>query len=82
MPSGKDAGPPTMQTLPSESALPKKPKTIKKALEKPHPAPERWQETYDAIKEMHLQFPTPVDTMGCNMAKWNEIDPWVHNMYH
>ena len=55
---------------------------IKRAPEKPHPAPERWRETYDAIKEMRLQFPTPVDTMGCNMAKWNEIDPRVDNTYH
>jgi len=33
------------------------------ALEKPHPAPARWQETYDAIKEMRSRFPAPVDTM-------------------
>jgi len=57
------------------AASPKKPKAIKQALEKPHPAPARWRGTYDAIKEMRTQFPVPVDTMGCDMVKWKETDP-------
>jgi endonuclease-3 len=61
------------------AALPQKPKAIKQALEKPHPAPARWRETYDAIKEMRTRFPAPVDTMGCDTAKWKETDPRVRH---
>lgn len=61
----------------SESASPHKPKAIKLALDKPHPAPAHWRETYDAIKEMRARFPAPVDTMGCDTAKWKETDPRV-----
>jgi endonuclease-3 len=59
------------------SASPQKPKAIKQALDKPHPAPEGWRETYDSIKEMRSRFPAPVDTMGCDTAKWKEMDPRV-----
>jgi len=52
------------------------------ALEEPHPAPAHWLEIYSAIKEMRLGFPVPVDTMGCNMAKWKEMHSWVHDTYH
>ncbi|KAH9992852.1 DNA glycosylase [Russula vinacea] len=57
------------------SRSPQKPKAVKQALEKPHPAPEHWHETYDSIKEMRSRFPAPVDTMGCDTAKWKEMDP-------
>jgi endonuclease III len=67
----------TTQTPRSESSSPRKPKTIKQTLEKPHPAPAHWRETYDAIKEMRARFPAPVDTMGCDTAKWKETDPRV-----
>ena len=63
------------------SASPKKPKTIKQTLDKPHPAPEGWRETYDLIKEMRSRFPAPVDTMGCDTAKWKEMDPRVRGVY-
>ena len=63
----------------ARSTSPRKPKTIKQALEKPHPAPVRWRETYDAIKEMRSRFPAPVDTMGCDTAKWKETDPRVRD---
>ena len=86
VPSGKGKGKaarrPLARTSSFESAAsPKKPKTIKQALEKPHPAPARWRETYDAIKEMRSRFPAPVDTMGCDTAKWKEIDPRVRDAY-
>jgi endonuclease-3 len=55
------------------------PKAIKQALDKPHPAPEGWGETYDSIKEMRVRFPAPVDTMGCDTAKWKEMDPRVRD---
>jgi endonuclease III len=61
------------------SASPQKPKAIKQALDKPHPAPEGWRETYDSIKEMRSRFPAPVDTMGCDTAKWKEMDPRVRD---
>ena len=54
-----------------------KAKEIKRALDTPHPAPARWRETYDAIREMRTRFPAPVDTMGCDTAKWKEVDPRV-----
>jgi endonuclease-3 len=69
---GKKAG---SGRTPSKS--PQKPKAVKQALEKPHPAPEHWRETYDSIKEMRSRFPAPVDTMGCDTAKWKEMDPRV-----
>lgn len=64
------------------SASPQKPKAIKQALDKPHPAPEGWRETYDSIKEMRSRFPAPVDTMGCDTAKWKEMDPRVRDTLH
>ncbi|KAF8496840.1 DNA glycosylase, partial [Russula emetica] len=57
------------------SASPQKSKAIKQALDKPHPAPEGWRETYDSNKEMRSRFPATVDTMGCDTAKWKEMDP-------
>ncbi|KAJ7184548.1 DNA glycosylase [Mycena filopes] len=47
----------------------------KKALATPHPAPERWREVYDCIKEMRKDGTAPVDTMGCHMAQLHETDP-------
>ncbi|CAA7260929.1 unnamed protein product [Cyclocybe aegerita] len=54
---------------------PKKPKSVPQALEKPHPAPSNWRETYDTIKAMRTRFVAPVDTMGCDQAQWKESDP-------
>ncbi|KAI6137623.1 DNA glycosylase [Pisolithus thermaeus] len=54
---------------------PKKSKVIPQSLAVPHPAPERWKEAYDAIKEMRSRIPAPVDTMGCDQAQWKEQDP-------
>jgi hypothetical protein len=39
---------------------------------------------YDAMKEMRSRFPAPVDTMGimgCDTAKWEEIDPRVRDHF-
>lgn len=57
-----------------------KAKEIKRALDTPHPAPARWRETYDAIREMRARFPAPVDTMGCDTAKWKETNPRVRTL--
>ncbi|KAI6097767.1 DNA glycosylase, partial [Pisolithus croceorrhizus] len=54
---------------------PKTSKVIPQSLAVPHPAPERWKEAYDAIKEMRSRIPAPVDTMGCDQAQWKEQDP-------
>ncbi len=59
------------------TASPRKPKPIPTALETPHPAPARWQETYDTIKRMRAQIVAPVDTMGCDQAQLKETDPKV-----
>lgn len=59
------------------TASPRKPKPIPTALETPHPAPARWQETYNTIKRMRAQIVAPVDTMGCDQAQLKETDPKV-----
>ena len=58
-------------------ASPKKPKVLKQSLATPHPAPERWRETYALIKEMRTKIVAPVDTMGCQQAQSVETDPKV-----
>ncbi|KAF5349592.1 hypothetical protein D9756_008927 [Leucocoprinus leucothites] len=58
-----------------KAASPKKPKLIPQALASPHPAPENWREVYDTIKDMRSRFTAPVDTMGCDQAQYQEIDP-------
>lgn len=55
----------------------KKQKPIPQSLDTPHPAPPRWEETYDAIKTMRAQIVAPVDTMGCDQAQHKEKDPKV-----
>jgi endonuclease III len=55
----------------------KKVKQIQQALSKPHPAPAKWQEQYDAIKNMRSRMVAPVDTMGCDRAQYKETDPKV-----
>ncbi|KAJ6567142.1 DNA glycosylase [Mycena capillaripes] len=69
---------PQVSQKPSKSPLksPQKSKTpYKKALATPHPAPARWREVYDCIKEMRSKTSAPVDTMGCHMAQRLETDP-------
>lgn len=66
-----------MSMAATKSRSPKKPKRIPQSLDVPHPAPERWREAYDAIKEMRSRILAPVDTMGCNQAKWKEQTPEV-----
>lgn len=51
------------------------------SLEVPHPTPERWEETYKAIKEMRAKTVAPVDTMGCDSAQLHEIDPKVDFLF-
>ena len=58
---------------------PRKAKSIKQSLDVPHPAPERWRETYDTIKEMRSRIVAPVDTMGCDQAQLKEQDPKVRD---
>ncbi|KAF8959767.1 DNA glycosylase [Flammula alnicola] len=54
---------------------PKKVKAVPQTLDKPHPAPPNWRETYDTIKQMRSRFVAPVDTMGCQQAQVEETDP-------
>lgn len=60
---------------------PRKPRPIAQSLEKPHPAPPRWQETYDTIKSMRSRIVAPVDTMGCDQAQLKEIEPKVSDNF-
>ncbi|KAG6867662.1 hypothetical protein C0993_012604 [Termitomyces sp. T159_Od127] len=57
------------------SASPRKSKPIPQSLAVPHPAPARWKETYDTIKQMRSRITAPVDTMGCDQAQSKETDP-------
>jgi len=57
---------------------PRKPKTIPQSLANPHPAPPKWREAYDAIKEIRSRVLAPVDTMGCDQAQHKESDPKVN----
>ncbi|KAH9483573.1 Endonuclease III-like protein [Psilocybe cubensis] len=69
---------PTPQKKPATNVTsPKKGKTkaIPQELGTPHPAPPKWRETYDTIKEMRSRFVAPVDTMGCQQAQVAETDP-------
>ncbi|KAI6125317.1 DNA glycosylase [Pisolithus croceorrhizus] len=59
----------------TKSRSPRKSKVIPQSLAVPHPAPERWKEAHDAIKEMRSRVPAPVDTMGCDQVQWKEQDP-------
>lgn len=61
----------------SKITSPKKVKPIQQSLVKPHPAPDRWKEQYDTIKEMRSRIVAPVDTMGCERAQLKETDPRV-----
>ncbi|KAK2460682.1 hypothetical protein APHAL10511_007152 [Amanita phalloides] len=56
------------------TTVPKR-KSIKTALDKPHPAPENWRTVYDTIKDMRSRVVAPVDTMGCDQAQFKESDP-------
>ncbi|PPQ65822.1 hypothetical protein CVT24_012049 [Panaeolus cyanescens] len=59
----------------SPKKSPKKAKAIPQSLATPHPAPVKWRETYDTIKEMRSRIIAPVDSMGCDQAQHKETDP-------
>ena len=63
------------------TSSPRKPKAIPQTLKKPHPAPPRWREAYDAIKEMRSHIDAPVDTMGCDQAQLKETEPKVSSKF-
>lgn len=84
----KKEEPDSDEALPTPRASPKgkgqrkpsasrKTKSVAQSLDTPHPAPERWRETYDAIKEMRSKITAPVDTMGCDRAQYKETEPKV-----
>ncbi|WVR04183.1 hypothetical protein IAU60_001183 [Kwoniella sp. DSM 27419] len=55
-------------------ASPKTPRSSKKplpllALDKPHPAPPRWEEQYRLIEHMRKGIVAPVDNMGCERPR-------------
>lgn len=62
---------------PIDPTSPKKNKPVRMILDKPHPAPPKWEEVYNAIKEMRKKYIAPVDTMGCDQAQLREIEPKV-----
>ncbi|KAF5386643.1 hypothetical protein D9615_002034 [Tricholomella constricta] len=68
---------PSGSSAPTKTASksPRKQKPIQQALAVPHPAPPRWQETYNTIKQMRSRITAPVDTMGCAQAQCKESDP-------
>jgi endonuclease III len=77
-PPPKKTPPPNLE--PGTSPSPSKKRASKlplRALVQAHPAPPRWRETYDAIRDMRARVVAPVDTMGCEQAQVNERDPKV-----
>lgn len=66
-PKASSASP--VKVPPKNNSPTKKAKTIvKQALLNPPPAPERWREVYDLIKQQRRTFVAPVDRMGCDQA--------------
>lgn len=61
----------------SVNKSPRKVKPVPQSLAVPHPAPEKWKETYDTIKQMRSRITAPVDTMGCDQAQFKESNPKV-----
>ena len=72
---------PKRRTKSSRSGAPKKHKPIPQSLDKPHPAPEHWEEQYGVINSMRARLKAPVDTMGCDQAQNGETDPKVHTRF-
>jgi len=62
-------------TKAKRNTSPRKPKLVPQTLETPHPAPARWRETYDTIKDMRSRITAPVDTMGAGAAQLGETVP-------
>ncbi|KAF3915097.1 hypothetical protein ABW21_db0209701 [Orbilia brochopaga] len=44
--------------------------------------PDNWREMYDAIKEMRLRIPAPVDTVGCERLAQMDVSPKVKRFQH
>ncbi|KAL8284304.1 hypothetical protein RQP46_005053 [Phenoliferia psychrophenolica] len=59
---------PSTKVKSSPAKSPRKPTPFKLALEKPHPAPKRWQEAYEVIRKQREGIVAPVDTMGCEQG--------------
>ncbi|KZT11151.1 DNA glycosylase [Laetiporus sulphureus 93-53] len=59
----------------SQGGSPRKRKSASQASGAFHPAPPRWREAYDKIKEMRSRVVAPVDTMGCGRAQLFETIP-------
>ncbi|KAK0458592.1 DNA glycosylase [Desarmillaria tabescens] len=59
---------------------PKKLKPIPQSLATPHPAPEKWRDAYDAIKDMRSNIVAPVDSMGSDSAQLGEKEPQNQRM--
>ncbi|GAA94731.1 hypothetical protein E5Q_01385 [Mixia osmundae IAM 14324] len=55
-------------------AASRKAKPIKLKLDRPHPAPTRWQEQWRVLTEQRKTIIAPVDTMGCDKAGRNLKD--------
>ncbi|KAK4701280.1 hypothetical protein P7C70_g4952, partial [Phenoliferia sp. Uapishka_3] len=57
----------------SASPSPRKPTPFKVALDKAHPAPNRWEEAYEIIRQQREGIVAPVDTMGCEQGGRDRI---------
>ncbi|POY74351.1 hypothetical protein BMF94_2545 [Rhodotorula taiwanensis] len=65
-PNGEDDADEEKPTPKAKS--PRKPKKHVEALDKPHPAPKRWEETYEVIRKQRQTIFAPVDGMGCEQG--------------
>ncbi|KAI5118317.1 hypothetical protein M0805_006601 [Coniferiporia weirii] len=74
-PKGRRTNTKIEEHVASPSLSLKKKKPLRMVLDEPHPAPPRWEEAYNEIKESRKKYVAPVDTMGCACAKLREVDP-------
>lgn len=71
-----EPGTSSVQRSPNKKST-RKSKPIARPLDIPLAAPFRWADAYAAIKDMRSRIIAPVDTMGCDQAKFKERDPKV-----
>ncbi|EWC46591.1 hypothetical protein DRE_04078 [Drechslerella stenobrocha 248] len=88
------AGPAAVKDEDSSDDIPEpKPKPAKRTPAKPkrkngepieirYDPPDNWREFYDAIKEMRLRIPAPVDTVGCARLAQTDVPPVVKRFQH
>ncbi|KAF3933130.1 hypothetical protein ABW19_dt0202641 [Dactylella cylindrospora] len=79
-PPKSKAKPKTTKKMPAKVPKIKREKGV--PIEIKYDPPENWREMYDAIKEMRLRIPAPVDTVGCERLAQTDVPPKVKRFQH